>query len=60
MGMNPLMSFYQLGLTDKDGWKPSPDQTKQQEEAKKWLKDHADSYKLQRFVADKEKGSGSK
>jgi hypothetical protein len=55
-GMNTTNMFFRLGLTEKDGWKPPVDGTKFQEEAKKWVKDHADSYRIQRFVA--EKGSG--
>jgi hypothetical protein len=51
--MSPLQSFFQLGLTEKDGWK-SPQAPKDwPDAAKKWLKDNADKYRVQKFVADK-------
>jgi len=52
--MMPQTAFAQLGLTDKDGWvwKPAPNtpQTAYGEAAKRWLKEHADTYRIQRFV----------
>jgi hypothetical protein len=50
--MNPQAIFFQLGLTDKDGWKQPQDGTKIEQEAKKWLKENAESYKMQRFVTE--------
>jgi len=51
--MSPQMSFFQLGLTEKDGWKPPQDGKELEAAAKKWLKDNADKYRVQKFVADK-------
>lgn len=45
--------FYQLNLTAKDGWTPPKDFKQFPEEAKKWLKDNADKYVIQRFVYEK-------
>jgi hypothetical protein len=54
-GWNAMTVFYRLGLTDKDGWKPPQNATQEQviETAKKWLKDNAGSYRIQKFVAEK-------
>ncbi len=50
----PRTAFAQLNLTDKDGWvwKPAPNTpaTAYGEAAKRWLKEHADTYRIQRFV----------
>jgi hypothetical protein len=49
--MMPQSLFYQLGATDKDGWTPPKNpQANQVEAAKKWVKEHADTYRIQRFV----------
>jgi hypothetical protein len=53
--MTPQGLFYQLGLTDKDGWKPPMDFNKFPAEAKKWLNDNADKYRIQRFVQPEKK-----
>jgi hypothetical protein len=48
--------FFRLNLTEKDGWKPGPFKNFQTEfpaAAKKWLKDHAETYRIERFVSDK-------
>jgi hypothetical protein len=59
---NPLNLFFQMNLTDKDGWNPPTievDGNKQidykalPEAARKWLKDNAGTYRLQRFVEEK-------
>ena len=57
-GNAPLQNaFWTLGLTDRDGWRqptanPGNDANAiTGEAAKKWLADHADTYKLQRYVA---------
>jgi hypothetical protein len=49
-------AFFRLGLTDKDGWKPAQFKDFQIEfppVAKKWLKENAEKYRIQRFVAEK-------
>jgi hypothetical protein len=51
--MGPQAVFLRLGLTEKDGWKMPPDVTKLPEAAKQWIKQHAGTYRIQRFVADK-------
>jgi hypothetical protein len=57
MQLSPLMVLNRLPLTEKDGWKPpSPKDPKAYADyAQKWLKDHAESYRIQRFVAEKGK-----
>jgi len=47
------MVLYRLPLTKKDGWEPpSPNDAKALAAyAQKWLNDHADSYRIQKFVA---------
>jgi hypothetical protein len=47
---SPQAMFNRLGLTAKDGWAPPRDAKRYADEAKAWLKDHADSYRIQRFV----------
>src|SRR5262249_47447594 len=47
---NPQQIFFQLGITDKDGWKQPQDFTKLADEAKKWCKDNAGKYRIKRFV----------
>jgi hypothetical protein len=59
--VTPQTAFAQLGLTDKDGWKPpmfvpgAPPlpPTAYQDAAKAWLKAHADTYRIKHFVAEK-------
>jgi hypothetical protein len=51
--MNPQGIFMQLGLTEKDGWTMPKDFTKLPEEAKKWLKENAGKYRIQRYVPAK-------
>jgi hypothetical protein len=50
--MSPLNSFFQLGLTEKDGWKQPQDGNELQKAAKKWLKDNADKYRIQKLVVE--------
>jgi hypothetical protein len=47
--MTPQAVFYQLGLTPADGWQPQPN-ANVVEQAKKWLKDNADTYRIKKFV----------
>jgi hypothetical protein len=51
--MNPQGAFLRLGLTEKDGWTMSKDATAVNDAAKKWLKDNAETYRVQKFVLDK-------
>lgn len=51
--MNPQMSFNQLG--DKEGWTQPKNFADLATEAKKWCKDNAEKYRIQRFVNEKEK-----
>jgi hypothetical protein len=59
--LHPLMLFYRLGVTAKDGW--TPPQVKQGEDyftkvggaAKKWVKDNAGKYQIQRYLAPSKK-----
>jgi hypothetical protein len=53
--LSPLMVLGRLPLTDKDGWSPPSRQDAKAYAAyaQKWVKDHADTYRIQRFVAEK-------
>jgi hypothetical protein len=50
--MSPQNSFFQLGLTPADGWTPPKDFNDLPDAAKQWLKDNAEKYRIQRFVAE--------
>jgi hypothetical protein len=50
--MNPQTLFFNLGVTEKDGWKQPKDFNKLAEEAKKWCKDNAGKYRINRFVSE--------
>jgi hypothetical protein len=52
-GLNPQMSFFQLGLQPKDGWTQPKDFRTFPEEARKWLKANAGKYRIQRYVGTK-------
>lgn len=47
---SPQAVFNRLGLTEKDGWVPPKDASRWAEVAKRWLKSHADTYRIRRFV----------
>jgi hypothetical protein len=53
--MGPTWAFQRLGLTDKDGWQPTPFVNRDafHDAAKAWLRGHADSFRIQRFVDEK-------
>jgi hypothetical protein len=53
--LSPQNSFFQLNLTEKEGWKPPQDLKDLPEAAKKWLKDNAGKYRIERFVAEEKK-----
>ena len=42
--------FLMLGATPEDGWTPPTDFRQVPEAAKAWLKTHADSFRVKRFV----------
>jgi hypothetical protein len=51
--LSPQVVLTRLNLTAKDGWTPPPFKDYQKEfpaYAQKWLKEHTDSYRIQRFV----------
>jgi hypothetical protein len=56
----PLGVFYSLGLTDKDGWKPPREAGRVFDEAKKWCKDHAGTYRIKRFVREEKAASSDR
>lgn len=56
--MNPMSTFYRLGLTEKDGYvRPKGRITAKdiEEHAKKWLRANADTYRIQKYVDGAEK-----
>jgi hypothetical protein len=53
--MTPMALFHQLGATEKDGWKPPVDFEQFPRDARKWLKENAGKYRIERFVAEKKK-----
>jgi hypothetical protein len=55
--MTPQTMFYRLGVGPKDGWVQPKDFKEIPEAAKKWLKDNAGKYKIQRFVAPRAEAS---
>jgi hypothetical protein len=52
--MTPQSVFFRLGLKPADGWTQPRDYRETSEAARKWLKEHAGTYRIQRFVAEKE------
>ncbi len=48
----PLQTFFRLGLTEADGWKPPKDFNQFPQAAQKWLTDHSGTYRLQRIVPE--------
>jgi hypothetical protein len=50
---NPQGLFFQLGVTDKDGWKQPANFQELPAKAKEWLKEHASTYLIQQYVAEK-------
>jgi hypothetical protein len=53
--LSPLLVLHRLPLTAKDGWEPPPpaDAKAYAAYAQQWLKDHAQSYRIQKFVTEK-------
>jgi len=58
--LTPQRVFFQLGLTPKDGWTQPKDFNQTADEAKKWLQDNADKYRIEHFVADKDEKKDDK
>jgi hypothetical protein len=50
IGLTPIASFHAIGATEKDGWNRPQDFNKLPEAARKWLKDNAGTYRIQRYV----------
>ena len=55
--LSPLMVLHRLPLTKDDGWTPpSPKDAKEYTAyAQRWVRDHVDSYRIQKFAAEKSK-----
>lgn len=53
--MNPQAMFYRLGATPADGWTQPKDFKDFPAEAKKWLKDNAGKFKLQKYTTEEPK-----
>ena len=53
--ITPRLIFAQLGMKPADGWTPPKDTALLTEEAKKWLRENADKFRIQRFVYDEKK-----
>jgi len=53
--ISPQNLFFNLGVTEKDGWKMPKDFTKLADEAKKWCKDNAGKYQIVRFTSEAKK-----
>jgi hypothetical protein len=52
--LSPLLVLYRLPLTAKDGWAPPGTDAKAiAAYAPQWLNEHAGTYRIERFVADK-------
>jgi hypothetical protein len=49
---SPQAMFNRLGLTREDGWVPPKDAGRWAEVAKQWLQEHADTYRVRRFVTE--------
>ena len=45
--------FQQLSLTEKDGWTAPKDFNAFPDAAKKWLKENAGTYRIQKFFVEK-------
>jgi hypothetical protein len=51
--MMPQNVFFQLGIGPKDGWVQPKNAREIPEAAKKWLRDNAETYRIQRYVTEK-------
>jgi len=50
--VNAQSVFFQLGVTEQDGWKQPKDFTRLSDEAKQWCRDNAGKYRITRFVRE--------
>ncbi|MFO0965242.1 MAG: hypothetical protein U0793_06610 [Gemmataceae bacterium] len=48
--LSPMMALHRLPLTAKDGWTPPKDAKAYPDYARQWLRDHAEKYRIERFV----------
>ncbi|MFO0878972.1 MAG: hypothetical protein U0840_16640 [Gemmataceae bacterium] len=48
--LNPTSLFFRLNLQAKDGWSPPANAAEIPQAARKWLRDNAATYRLERFV----------
>jgi hypothetical protein len=55
MQLSPLAVLHRLPLTKKDAWVPPTDAKAYAAYARQWLRDHASTYRIHKFVADKTK-----
>lgn len=53
--LSPLMVLGRLPLTAQDGWAPPKDVKALPAYAQQWVRDHVDTYRIQKFVAEKSK-----
>jgi hypothetical protein len=53
--LSPQMVLGRLPLTDKDGWAPPRDPKTYPAYAQQWVKDHAATYRIQKFVPEQGK-----
>jgi hypothetical protein len=51
--LSPLMVFGKLPLTEKEGWTQPKDPKTYPTAAQQWVKEHAGTYRIPRFVAEK-------
>jgi hypothetical protein len=53
--LSPRMALLKLPLTKKDGWTPPPfqDAKAYSAYAQQWLRDHAETYRIERFIVEK-------
>jgi hypothetical protein len=55
MKLSPVMVLGRLPLTGKDGWMPPREPKAYADYAQKWLKEHAEIYRIEKFVTEKDK-----
>jgi len=48
--LHPQNLFFQLGVTNKDGWQPPPNFNEMPNAIRTWLRNHANTYRIQRVV----------
>jgi hypothetical protein len=56
--LTPRVVFARLGVTEKDGFVRPANARDFPDAARKWLRDHAGSYRIRRFVVKKDKKDG--